>query len=65
MEYQMSPEEKIGKFRETYDALREEIGKVIVGQEAIVDGTLNALLLTAMCCSRAYQAWVKHCWSVL
>ena len=39
----MSPEEKIGKFRETYDALREEIGKVIVGQEAIVDGTLNAL----------------------
>ena len=39
----MSPEEKIGKFRETYDALREEIGKVIVGQRAIVDGTLNAL----------------------
>ncbi len=39
----MNPEEKIGKFRETYDALREEIGKVIVGQEAIVDGTLNAL----------------------
>ena len=32
----MSPEEKIGKFRETYDALREEIGKVIVGQRAIV-----------------------------
>jgi len=39
----MSPEKKIDKFRETYDALREEIGKVIVGQEAIVDGTLNAL----------------------
>jgi len=39
----MNPEEKIGKFREIYDALREEIGKVIVGQEAIVDGTLNAL----------------------
>ena len=39
----MSPEEKIDKFRETYDALREEIGKIIVGQAAIVDGTLNAL----------------------
>ncbi|MDP6253026.1 MAG: AAA family ATPase, partial [Verrucomicrobiota bacterium] len=39
----MNPEEKIRKFREIYDALREEIGKVIVGQEAIVDGTLNAL----------------------
>ena len=39
----MSSEEKIDKFRETYDALREEIGKIIVGQAAIVDGTLNAL----------------------
>jgi MoxR-like ATPase len=39
----MNPEEKILKFRETYEALREEIGKVIVGQEAIVDGTINAL----------------------
>ncbi len=26
-----------------YNSLREEIGKVIVGQDAIVDGTLNAL----------------------
>ena len=39
----MSPEKKIDKFRVTYDALREEIGKIIVGQTAIVDGTLNAL----------------------
>lgn len=39
----MNPEEQIGKFRDVYCALREEIGKVIVGQEAIVDGTLNAL----------------------
>jgi len=39
----MNPEKKILKFRETYRALREEIGKVIVGQEEIVDGTLNAL----------------------
>ena len=39
----MNPEKKILKFRETYRALREEIGKVIVGQKEIVDGTLNAL----------------------
>ena len=39
----MNPEEQIGKFREVYNSLREEIGKVIVGQDAIVDGTLNAL----------------------
>jgi MoxR-like ATPase len=39
----MDPKEQIGKFREVYISLREEIGKVIVGQDAIVDGTLNAL----------------------
>ena len=39
----MSPEENIARFRDVYDSLRSEIGKVIVGQEAIVDGTLNAL----------------------
>ncbi len=39
----MDPKEKIGKFREVYNSLREEIGKVIVGQDAIVEGTLNAL----------------------
>ena len=39
----MNPKEQIVKFREVYNALREEIGKVIVGQKAIVDGTLNAL----------------------
>ena len=39
----MNPKEQIEKFREVYNGLREEIGKVIVGQEAIVEGTLNAL----------------------
>jgi MoxR-like ATPase len=39
----MDPKEQIGKFREVYNSLRKEIGKVIVGQDAIVEGTLNAL----------------------
>src|SRR5512142_568724 len=39
----MSTEDQIQTFRETYAALRNEIGKVIVGQEAIVEGTLIAL----------------------
>ena len=39
----MNPEENIARFRDVYDALKAEIGKVFVGQEAIVDGTLNAL----------------------
>src|SRR5216117_3380904 len=40
----MSPEEKIQTFRQTYGALRNEIGKVIVGHDRIVEGTLIALL---------------------
>ncbi|HJO09430.1 MAG TPA: MoxR family ATPase, partial [Verrucomicrobiota bacterium] len=39
----MNPEGQIDKFKEAYNSLRSEIGKVIVGQEAIVDGTLTAL----------------------
>ena len=39
----MTSEDKISKFRATYDALTAEIGKIIVGQKTIVDGTVNAL----------------------
>jgi len=40
----MNTEEQIQSFRQTYAALRDEIGKVIVGHEAIVEGTLIAVL---------------------
>src|SRR3989441_8073952 len=39
----MNTEEQIQAFRQAYGALRDEIGKVIVGHEAIVEGTLIAL----------------------
>ena len=39
----MDTQQAIASFRESYAALRAEIGKVIVGHEAIVDGTLTAL----------------------
>src|SRR6059058_224547 len=39
----MTTEQQIEKFREAYAALRAEIGKVIVGHDAIVEGTLIAL----------------------
>src|SRR5215471_14277598 len=39
----MNTEAAIQRFTESYAALREEIGKVIVGHEAIVDGTLIAV----------------------
>ena len=39
----MSTEAQISQFRTTYTALRAEIGKVLVGQDAIVEYTLIAL----------------------
>ena len=40
----MNTEERIAAFRSTYDALRAEIGKVIVGHEEIVESALISLL---------------------
>ncbi len=39
----MTIEEQIQSFHEAHTALRAEIGKVIVGHDAIVEGTLIAL----------------------
>jgi MoxR-like ATPase len=39
----MSTEAQITSFRQSFSALREEIGKVIVGHNEIVDGTLIAV----------------------
>src|SRR5712672_3827798 len=40
----MTTEEQIQSFRDAYAALRAEIGKVIVGHDSIVEGTLIALM---------------------
>src|SRR6266550_7026964 len=40
----VSTETQIQSFREGYSGLRAEIGKVIVGHDAIVEGTLLALM---------------------
>jgi MoxR-like ATPase len=39
----MNTEEQIQAFRQAHAALRAELGKVIVGQDAVVEGTLIAL----------------------
>src|ERR1700752_1168990 len=39
----METEAQIQSFRETYSALRAELGKVIVGQDTFVEGTLISL----------------------
>jgi MoxR-like ATPase len=40
----MTTEQQIAGFREAYGRLRDELGKVIVGQQAIVEGALTALM---------------------
>src|SRR5688500_9701026 len=40
----MNTEQQIQSFRDTYASMRGEVAKVIVGHDAIVDGTLIALL---------------------
>ncbi len=40
----MTTEQQIASFHEAWSALRAEIGKVIVGHDAIVEGTLTAIL---------------------
>lgn len=40
----MNTEQEIAAFRDAYGRLRDELGKVIVGQDAIVDGALIALM---------------------
>jgi MoxR-like ATPase len=40
----MSTETKIQTFRQTWEQLRAEIGRVMVGADAIVEGTLTAIL---------------------
>jgi MoxR-like ATPase len=39
----MSTEQRIAAFRQSWETLRAEIGKVMVGHTAIVDGTLTAI----------------------
>jgi hypothetical protein len=39
----MNPEEQIQTFTQVWANLKAEIGKVIVGHDAIVDGTLIAV----------------------
>jgi len=40
----MTTEEQIASFRQSYSTVRDEIAKVIVGHDTIVDGTLIAVL---------------------
>ncbi|HLY65630.1 MAG TPA: hypothetical protein VKU60_08850, partial [Chloroflexota bacterium] len=39
--------------------VRDEIGKIIVGQQDVVDGVLICLLGAGTYCWRAFRAWAR------
>jgi len=45
----MDTKEKVGEFRSKVTQLREEIGKVIVGHEAVIEGVLTCLFAGGHC----------------
>jgi MoxR-like ATPase len=53
----VTTEEQIESFRDAYAALRAEIGKVIVGHDAIVEGTLTSLCRRACASGRRARSW--------
>ena len=40
-----------------------EIGRVVVGQQSIVEGTLQAILPAATCCWKGCRDLERRCWS--
>jgi hypothetical protein len=43
-------------------ALRQEVAKAVIGQDAVVTGLVVALLCRGTCCSRACPARPRRCW---
>ena len=55
--------QQAAEFRDRYQAVKDEIGKVIVGHEEIVHGVLTECWSAGIACWRACQAWARPCWS--
>jgi MoxR-like ATPase len=58
----MNTEQAIQSFRDDYAALRAEIGKVIVGHESIVEGTLTALFAGGHVLLEGVPGSARPCW---
>ena len=50
------------KFRERYQTVKDEIGKVIVGHDEIVHGVLTCLMIGGHCLLEGAQDWERLCW---
>jgi len=48
----MDIQEQVNRFRETMQALRQQIGRVIVGHEEVVEGTLLCVFAGGCWCAR-------------
>ena len=61
MSEQLSPAElqaEADQFRNEFQAIREAVGKVIVGQQRVVEATLTALL-----CGQGSGRSLASCWT--
>jgi hypothetical protein len=60
MSEQLSPAElqaEADQFRNEFEAIREAVGKVIVGQQRVVEATLTALLWRQRVAGRRARTW--------
>jgi len=63
--HDMTTEEQIHSFRQSYAALRAEIGKVIVGNDEIVEAPSSPPSPAGTSCLRVFPVWARRCWSAL
>ncbi len=56
-----SMQQQAEEFRNRYRAVREQIGRVIVGHDDIVHGVLTACSLEATACWKVFQVSEKRC----
>ena len=58
-----SMQQQAEQFRNRYLAVKEQIGRVIVGHDDIVHGVLTCLFVGGHACWKACRAWARRCWS--
>ena len=55
-------ETKPEHFQEQFQNLKAEIGKVVVGQQKILDQVLLDFSVVGMCYWKEFPVWPRHCW---
>ena len=55
-------EAEAARFREVYGNIKAEVGRMMVGQDEVVQGVLTALFAGGHVLLEAYPAWARPCW---